>query len=76
VASSLELDALWQLLGFFLGWAGRLRQGPCTRARPVKLAGKLLPTVRKVVYGIDVKRIMRSKLMLGVADVGSRRTVR
>ncbi len=34
----------------------------------VKFAGQVLPTVQKVVYGIDFKRVMRSKLVLGIAD--------
>jgi 3-hydroxyacyl-[acyl-carrier protein] dehydratase/trans-2-decenoyl-[acyl-carrier protein] isomerase len=34
----------------------------------VKLAGQVLPTMKKVVYGIDIKRVMRSKLVLGIAD--------
>jgi 3-hydroxyacyl-[acyl-carrier protein] dehydratase / trans-2-decenoyl-[acyl-carrier protein] isomerase len=64
----LGLDALWQLLGFFLGWAGASGKGLALGLGQVKLAGQVLPTVRKVVYGIDIKRIMRSKLVLGVAD--------
>jgi hypothetical protein len=64
----LGLDALWQLLGFFLGWAGASGKGLALGLGQVKLAGRVLPTVRKVVYGIDIKRIMRSKLVLGVAD--------
>jgi 3-hydroxyacyl-[acyl-carrier protein] dehydratase / trans-2-decenoyl-[acyl-carrier protein] isomerase len=64
----LGLDALWQLLGFFLGWAGASGKGLALGLGQVKLAGQVLPTVGKVVYGIDIKRIMRSKLVLGVAD--------
>jgi 3-hydroxyacyl-[acyl-carrier protein] dehydratase / trans-2-decenoyl-[acyl-carrier protein] isomerase len=64
----LGLDALWQLVGFFLGWLGSSGKGRALGVGEVKLAGQVLPTVKKVVYGIDVKRVMRSKLVLGIAD--------
>ena len=50
--------------GHFLGWGRRLQKGSAT----VTLAGQVLLIVNKIVYGIDIKRIMRSKLVLGVAD--------
>jgi 3-hydroxyacyl-[acyl-carrier protein] dehydratase / trans-2-decenoyl-[acyl-carrier protein] isomerase len=64
----LQLDALWQLVGFFLGWAGAEGRGRALGLGEVKLSGMVVPTVKKIVYGIDVKRIMRSKLVLGIAD--------
>jgi 3-hydroxyacyl-[acyl-carrier protein] dehydratase/trans-2-decenoyl-[acyl-carrier protein] isomerase len=64
----LGVDALWQLLGFFLGWAGNSGKGLALGLREVKLTGQVLPTMKKVIYGIDIKRIMRSKLVLGIAD--------
>jgi 3-hydroxyacyl-[acyl-carrier protein] dehydratase/trans-2-decenoyl-[acyl-carrier protein] isomerase len=64
----LGLDALWQLVGFFLGWAGSSGRGRALGVGEVKFSGTVLPTVGKVVYGIDIKRIMRSKLVLGIAD--------
>lgn len=64
----LGLDALWQLLGFFLGWAGGEGNGRALGLGEVKFSGQVLPTVKKVVYGIDIKRVMRSKLVLGIAD--------
>jgi len=64
----LGLDALWQLLGFFLGWIGLPGKGRALGLGEVKFSGEVLPGVRKVVYGIDVKRVFRSKLVLGVAD--------
>jgi 3-hydroxyacyl-[acyl-carrier protein] dehydratase/trans-2-decenoyl-[acyl-carrier protein] isomerase len=64
----LQLDALWQLVGFFLGWAGAKGKGRALGLGEVKLSGTVLPTVTKIVYGIDIKRIMRSKLVLGIAD--------
>ena len=64
----LGLDALWQLLGFFLGWVGAPGKGRALGLGELKFSGQVLPTVKNVVYGIDVKRVMRSKLVLGVAD--------
>jgi 3-hydroxyacyl-[acyl-carrier protein] dehydratase / trans-2-decenoyl-[acyl-carrier protein] isomerase len=64
----LGLDALWQLVGFFLGWAGGEGKGRALGLGEVKFSGQVVPTVKKLVYGIDIKRIMRSKLVLGIAD--------
>ena len=64
----LGLDALWQLLGFFLGWLGAEGNGRALGMGEVKFSGQVVPTVKKVVYGIDIKRVMRSKLVLGIAD--------
>src|SRR5262245_44967888 len=64
----LGIDALWQLLGFFLGWLGSPGKGRALGMGEVKFSGQVLPTVQKVVYGIDIKRVMRGKLVLGIAD--------
>jgi 3-hydroxyacyl-[acyl-carrier protein] dehydratase/trans-2-decenoyl-[acyl-carrier protein] isomerase len=64
----LGLDALWQLLGFFLGWLGAPGRGRALGMGEVKFSGQVLPSMKKVIYGIDIKRVMRSKLVLGVAD--------
>ena len=64
----LGLDALWQLLGFFLGWLGLPGKGRALGLGELKFSGQVVPTVKKVIYGIDIKRVMRSKLVLGVAD--------
>jgi 3-hydroxyacyl-[acyl-carrier protein] dehydratase / trans-2-decenoyl-[acyl-carrier protein] isomerase len=64
----LGLDALWQLLGFFLGWLGAPGKGRALGLGEVKFSGQVLPTMKKVVYGIDIKRVVRSKLVLGIAD--------
>jgi 3-hydroxyacyl-[acyl-carrier protein] dehydratase/trans-2-decenoyl-[acyl-carrier protein] isomerase len=64
----LGLDALWQLVGFFLGWAGAEGKGRALGLGEVKFSGQVVPTVKKLVYGIDIKRVMRSKLVLGIAD--------
>jgi len=64
----LGLDALWQLTGFFLGWLGLPGRGRALGVGEVKFADQVLPTVRKVIYGVDIKRVFRGKLILGVAD--------
>ena len=64
----LGLDALWQLVGFFLGWSGGEGKGRALGLGEVKFSGQVQPSVKKVVYGIDIKRVMRSKLVLGIAD--------
>jgi 3-hydroxyacyl-[acyl-carrier protein] dehydratase/trans-2-decenoyl-[acyl-carrier protein] isomerase len=64
----LGIDALWQLLGFYLGWLGASGKGRALGMGEVKFSGQVQPTVKKVVYGVEIKRVMRSKLVLGVAD--------
>lgn len=64
----LGLDAMWQLVGFFLGWLGSPGRGRALAVGEVKFTGQILPGVKKVEYGIDFKRVMRSKLVLGIAD--------
>ena len=64
----LGLDALWQMVGFFLGWSGGEGRGRALGLGELKLAGQVMPNVRKIVYNIDIKRVMRLKLVLGIAD--------
>ena len=64
----LGLDALWQMVGFFLGWLGSPGKGRALAVGEVKFSGQVLPTVKRVEYGVDFKRVMRSKLVLGIAD--------
>ncbi len=64
----LGLDALWQLVGFHLGWLGSAGRGRALGVGEVKFADQVLPGVKHVVYGIDIKRVFRGKLVLGIAD--------
>ena len=64
----LGLDALWQMLGFFLGWLGSPGKGRALGMGEIKFSGQVLPSMKNVVYGIDIKRVMRSKRVLGIAD--------
>lgn len=64
----LGLDAMWQLVGFFLGWRGNPGRGRALGCGEVKFRGQVLPTAKKVTYRIDVKRVMEQKLVMGIAD--------
>lgn len=64
----LGLDALWQLLGFFLGWMGAPGKGRALGVGEVKFVGMVLPTIRKVEYVVNLKRVILRKLNLGIAD--------
>lgn len=64
----LGLDALWQMCGFFLGWLGSPGRGRALGTGEIKFTGQVLPSVKRVEYGVDFKRVMRSRLVLGVAD--------
>ena len=64
----LGLDALWQLVGFYLGWLGLPGRGRALGVGEVKFVDQVLPTVKRVVYGIDIKRVFKGKLVLGIAD--------
>ncbi len=64
----LGLDAMWQLVGFFLGWSGSPGKGRALGVGEVKFSGQVPPTVSHVRYVIDIKRVIRRKLVLGIAD--------
>jgi len=64
----LGLDAMWQLVGFFLGWSGAPGRGRALGVGEVKFTGQVTPVVRKVVYKINMKRVIMRKLVMGVAD--------
>lgn len=64
----LGLDAMWQLVGFFLGWMGGPGRGRALGAGEVKFSGQVLPTGKKVTYYIDLKRVIMRKLVMGIAD--------
>ena len=64
----LGLDALWQLAGFFLTWAGNLGKGRALGVGKVRFSGQVLPTAKLVSYTLNVKRIISRKLSLIIAD--------
>jgi 3-hydroxyacyl-[acyl-carrier protein] dehydratase/trans-2-decenoyl-[acyl-carrier protein] isomerase len=64
----LGLDAMWQLVGFWLGWTGGQGRGRALGVGEVKFTGQVTPDIKKVRYEIDIKRAIRRKLVLGIAD--------
>lgn len=64
----LGLDAMWQLVGFFLGWKGNPGRGRALGAGEIKFTGQILPTAKKVTYHLHLKRVIERKLVMGIAD--------
>ncbi|UCC57160.1 MAG: 3-hydroxyacyl-[acyl-carrier-protein] dehydratase FabA [Gammaproteobacteria bacterium] len=64
----LGLDAMWQLVGFFLGWNGGAGRGRALGAGDVKFSGQVTPGNCLVTYRIDMKRVIQRKLNMGIAD--------
>ena len=64
----LGLDAMWQLIGFYLGWLGNPGRGRALGAGEVKFFGQVLPTAKKVTYKIDMTRVIQRKLVMGVGN--------
>lgn len=64
----LGLDALWQLVGFHLGWIGHPGRGRALGVGAVKFSGQVLPTAKRLTYHLDVKRVVARGLILGIAD--------
>lgn len=64
----LGLDALWQLVGFFLGWTGAPGSGRALGLGELKLTGQVLPETKLVKYVLHFKRVINRRLVLGIAD--------
>ena len=64
----LGLDALWQLVGFFLTWSGEPGSGRALGAGEVKFTGQVMPDAKLVRYELDIRRMMRGRLILGIAN--------
>ena len=64
----LGLDAMWQLVGFYLGWLEQPGKGRALGVGEVKFTGQVLNTIKNVTYQISIKRLILRKLILGVAD--------
>jgi 3-hydroxyacyl-[acyl-carrier protein] dehydratase/trans-2-decenoyl-[acyl-carrier protein] isomerase len=65
---SLGLDAMWQLVGFFLGWIGGKGRGRALGCGEVKFTGEVTPKVRTVTYKIEMKRVINRRLVMGIGD--------
>ncbi len=64
----LGLDAMWQLVGFYLGWLGNPGRGRALGSGEVKFFGQVLPTAKKVTYKIELTRLIQRKLVMGMAN--------
>lgn len=64
----LGVDAMWQLIGFYLGWLGGLGRGRALGAGNIKFTGQVLPNARKVTYKISLSRVIARKLYMGIGD--------
>ena len=64
----LGLDALWQLVGFFLGWTGAPGKGRALGVGEVKFTEQVQPAASLVSFVVDIKRVMSRKITLGIAD--------
>ena len=64
----LGLDALWQLVGFYLGWTGAPGRGRALGAGKIKFSGQVTPECTLVKYTVEMKKIISRRLVVGVAD--------
>lgn len=64
----LGLDAMWQLVGFYLGWRGNSGKGRALGAGEIKFTGQVLPSSHLVTYTLNFKRLIERKLVMGIAD--------
>ncbi len=64
----LGLDAMWQMVGFYLGWLGHPGRGRALGVGEVKFSGQVLPKGKLVQYQIDIRRVIARGLVMGIAD--------
>ena len=65
----LGLDAMWQLVGFYLGWKGEPGKGRALGVNSVKFTGEVLTNVKIARYEVNMKRILKKKgAVVGLAD--------
>lgn len=65
---SLGLDALWQLVGFYLGWIGGKGSGRALGCGEVRFGGEVTPNIKKVTYKVEMKRVINRRLVMGIGD--------
>lgn len=64
----LGLDAMWQLVGFYMVWLGLEGRGRALGVGKVKFTGQVLPTAKLVTFQLDIKRVISRKLIMAIAD--------
>jgi len=65
---SLGVDALWQLVGFYLGWIGGKGRGRALGCGEVKFGGEVTPAIKKITYKVEMKRVINRRLVMGIGD--------
>ena len=65
----LGLDAMWQIIGYWLGWSGSPGKGRAIGVGEVKFKGHITPDVRRVRYEVDMRQVRRGRLALGIGNV-------
>jgi 3-hydroxyacyl-[acyl-carrier protein] dehydratase/trans-2-decenoyl-[acyl-carrier protein] isomerase len=65
---SLGLDAMWQMVGYWLGWSGSPGKGRAVGVGEVKFKGDIKPSIKRVRYEVDMRQVRRGKLALGIAN--------
>jgi 3-hydroxyacyl-[acyl-carrier protein] dehydratase/trans-2-decenoyl-[acyl-carrier protein] isomerase len=64
----LGLDAMWQMIGYWLGWSGSPGKGRAIGVGEVKFKGHITPETRRVYYEVAMRQVRRGRLVLGIAD--------
>jgi 3-hydroxyacyl-[acyl-carrier protein] dehydratase / trans-2-decenoyl-[acyl-carrier protein] isomerase len=64
----LGLDAMWQMVGFFLAWKGGLGRGRALGGADIQFSGQVTPDKRLVRYTVDIRRVIARGLVMGIAD--------
>ncbi len=64
----LGVDALWQMLGFYLGWLGAPGKGMALGVGEVKFSNMITPSIKKIEYIVSLRKVMNRKLTLGIGD--------
>jgi 3-hydroxyacyl-[acyl-carrier protein] dehydratase/trans-2-decenoyl-[acyl-carrier protein] isomerase len=64
----LGLDALWQLVGFFLAWKGNWGVGRALGCGKVSFRGQVLPNAKMLTYNIDITRVRGGNTVMGIGD--------
>lgn len=64
----LGLDAMWQIIGFYLAWLGNPGHGRALGVGEVKFFGQVLPKAKKVTYKVELSRVITRKLVMGIGN--------
>ncbi len=64
----LGVDALWQLIGFYLGWRGGKGHGRALGSGEIKFSGQVSSFSQLVTYRVELKRVIMREIVMGIAD--------